>query len=174
MGKPLKQQKRGKGSPAYRAPSHRYKAEVGYRKFDEIERGGKIRGAVMEFLDDPAHQAIVMRVHFTNGEDAFLMAPEGIALGDEIWSGANAQVEKGSVLPLAQIPEGMYVYNVELAPGDGGKLVRAPGSYAVVVSKEQNTAYVKMPSKQVLELQPTCRAQIGVLSGGGRLEMPLM
>ncbi|MFH1095762.1 MAG: 50S ribosomal protein L2 [Candidatus Micrarchaeota archaeon] len=174
MGKLLKQQRRGKGSGAYRAPSHRYKAEIAYRLLDDIEKGGSLRGAVSEFIDNPAHQAVLMRVYFTNGEDVVLPAPEGIAIGDEVFSGVGSPIRLGSVLPLSQIPEGAYIFNLERSPGDGGKLVRAPGSYAVVSSKEARTIYVNMPSRHTLELQPTCRAQIGITCGGGRLERPML
>lgn len=174
MGKLLKQQRRGKGSFAYKAPSHRYKARISYRPLDELEKTSKVRGAVMEFIDDPGHQTVLMHVHFTNGDDVSLPAPEGIAVGDEVFSGVQAEVARGSILPLANVPEGMFIYNLERFPGDGGKLVRAPGAYAVLISKEGSKAYVKMPSKQTIELSSACRAQIGVICGGGRLEMPLL
>ncbi|MFH1306470.1 MAG: 50S ribosomal protein L2 [Candidatus Micrarchaeota archaeon] len=174
MGKLLKQQRRGKGSNAYRAPSHRYKAKISFRGMDEIEKSGKLRGEVMEFVDDPGHQTILMHIKFTNGDELHLPAPEGIAIGDEIFSGADAPVERGCVLPLENIPEGMYICNIEFFPGDGGKMVRAPGAYGVLVSKEEGKIYVKLPSKKVVELQGNCRAELGVLSGGGRLEMPLL
>jgi len=174
MGKLLKQQRRGKGSFAYKAPSHRYKAKITYRAMDETEKLGVVRGAVMDFIDDPGHQTILMHVHFANGDDIALPAPEGIAIGDEVFSGKEAAVARGSILPLANVPEGMFIFNIETTPGEGGKLVRAPGSYAVLVSKESGKAYVKLPSKKTVELSPKCRAQIGVVCGGGRLETPLL
>ena len=66
------------------------------------------------------------------------------------------------------------IFNIELAPGDGGKLVRAPGSYATIISREKDKVYIKLPSKQTLVLLGNCRAQIGVVCGGGRLEKPLL
>ena len=78
------------------------------------------------------------------------------------------------LLPLSKVPDGMFIFNVENSPGDGGKFVRAPGGYAVIVSKEGNKAFVKMPSKKVISLQASCRAQIGIVCGGGRLELPLL
>ncbi|MDE1797958.1 MAG: 50S ribosomal protein L2 [Candidatus Micrarchaeota archaeon] len=174
MGKLLHQQRRGKGSVSYKAPNHRYKAEIQYRLLVKIEKEGMIRGAVSELIDDPGHQTGLMSVHFTNGEDVFLPAPEGIAIGDEVYSGVNAPLTRGSCLPLGKMPDGAYVFNLERAPGDGGKLARAPGSYAVITSREKNIVYVKMPSRQTLELQATCRAQLGIACGGGRLEKPLL
>lgn len=174
MGKPLKQQRRGKGSQAYKAPSHRYKAKIGFRRIQDIDREDQIRGAVMEFIDDPGHQTILMHVRFIDGEDMIVPAPEGIAIGDEIFAGAKAPFGRGNILPLTTIPEGTYIFNIEKSPGDGGKLVRAPGSYAVLQSKEKGKIYVKLPSKRVIELSGDCRAELGVLCGGGRLERPLL
>ncbi len=174
MGKLLKQQRRGKGSTSYKAPSHRYKAEIAYRLFDKSEKEGVLRGAVAELIDDPGHQTGLMRVHFTNGENLFLPAPEGICTDDEVFTGAQAPLTRGSILPLSRMPDGAYVFNLERSPGDGGKLVRAPGSYAVITSREKNIVYIKMPSRQTIELQSICRAQLGIACGGGRLEKPLM
>ncbi len=174
MGKLLKQQRRGKGSGAYRAPSHRYKADVNLRKYDDVERTGAIRGQVKEFIDDPAHHTQLMLVQFENGEERALFAPEGIAIGDELYSGAKATASRGGCLPLARMPDGSFVFNVEMTPGDGGKLVRAPGTYAVVSGREKDYVFVKMPSRKTLTLQGICRAQIGIACGGGRLEKPLM
>ncbi len=174
MGKLLKQQRRGKGSGAYRAPSHRYKAKISFRPLDEIEKTGSLRGAVMKFEDDPGHQTLLMMVQFTDGSTAWLPAAEGIAIGDEIFTGANAPMGKSHILPLSRVPEGGYVFNVERSPGDCGKLVRAPGAYAVVTARERDIVYLKMPSHHTVEMQATCRAQVGITCGGGRLERPLL
>ncbi len=174
MGKLLKQQRRGKGSVAYRAPSHRYKADVIFRKLDGIERSSSIRGQVTQFVDDPARGALLMNVLFEDGSNTLLVAPEGAAIGQEIHSGINAKIGLGNCLPLLKIPEGACVYNIEMAPGDGGKLIRAPGSYATIVSREKDMVYVKLPSRRTLMLLGGCRAQMGVVCGGGRLEKPMM
>jgi large subunit ribosomal protein L2 len=174
MGKLLKQQRRGKGSQSYKAPSHRYKAKIGFRNSDKIEKTDSLRGAVMEFIDDPGHQTILMHVRFVNGDDMIVPAPEGIAVGDEIFVGLKAPFDRGNILPLSAIPEGSFIFNLEKNPGDGGKLVRAPGAYAVLQSRERGHVFVKLPSRKVIELSPECRAQLGVLCGGGRLEKPLL
>jgi len=174
MGKLLKQQRRGKGSVAFRAPSHRYKCDLAFRKLDSTERSGAIRGEVVSFVDDPARGALLMDVLFEDGSRLHLLAPEGMMVGQEVWSGAQAKFSLGSCLPLSKIPEGSMVYNIEMVPGDGGKLVRAPGSYATVVSKEGDAVYVKLPSRQTMVLQGACRAQVGLVCGGGRLEKPLL
>ncbi len=174
MGKLLRQQRRGKGSVSYKAPSHRYKAELAYRKLQGTERSGSLRGQVTSFVDDPARGALLMGVKFEDGSSMMLLAPEGMAVGQEIASGADAALGLGNCLPLSKMPEGALIYNIEMAPGDGGKLVRAPGSYATIVSREKDAVYVKLPSKNTIILQGSCRAQLGVVCGGGRLEKPLM
>ncbi len=174
MGKRLKSQKRGKGSPRYLSPKTRYKAELQYRSYDDLEKTGALKGQVLEFVDDPSRGALLMRVKYDNGEEGHLLAPEGICLRDTIEIGAQASVSVGNVLPLYRIPDGSYIFNLELSPGDGGKLVRAPGSYALLVSKEGPRAFVKLPSKKVLSLSTDSRAQVGVVCGGGRSERPML
>ncbi len=174
MGKLLRQQRRGKGSVAYHAPSHRYKEKLCYRRLDENERFGAVRGQVVSFIDDPARGALLMGLIFEDGSSGVLLAPEGMSVGAQVYTGANSPLSTGSCLPISKIPEGTMIYNVEMAPGDGGKLVRAPGSYATIVSREKDKVFIKLPSKQTLVLLGGCRAQIGVVCGGGRLEKPLM
>ncbi len=174
MGKKLPQQKRGKGTPRYRSPSSRYKADLNYRTYDDMEKTGVLTAKVLCFVDDPARDALLMGVEYDNGERGFLLAPEGIAIGDELEVGAQAKLKLGSVLPLYRIPDGAYIYNIERTPGDGGKMVKSPGSYANVVSKEGGKIYVRLPSRTTKILSGECRAQLGVVAGGGRLEQPLL
>lgn len=174
MGKRLKQQKRGAGSPRYRSPSHRYKTDMAYRPYDDIEKTGVLNGKVVSFVDDPARTSPLMKMRYDNGEEGFLLAPEGIAVGDDVDIGAQGRLILGSVLPLYRIPDGAYIFNIERNPGDGGTLVKAAGSYANIVSKEGGIVYVKLPSKTTIVLSNECRAQLGVLAGGGRLEKPLL
>lgn len=174
MGKRLKQQKRGSGSPRYRFPSKRSKVCLTYRDYDDVEQTGVLDAEVICFVDDPGHDALLMKVVYDNGEKGMLLAPEGVAVGDKIQVGAQGKLMRGSVLPLYRIPDGAYIFNLERNPGDGGKLVRAPGAYANIVAKEGKLVYVKLPSKSTVVLSNECRAQLGVVSGGGRLEKPLL
>ena len=102
------------------------------------------------------------------------LAPEGIRVGDRIEEGADASVMLGSVLPLGKIPEGAPVFNIELRPGDGGKLVRTSGGIAYIRAKEQEGVYVRLPSKRTVLINERCRAQLGCLSMGGRADLPMM
>jgi len=174
MGKMLMQQRRGKGSPAYKSPSHRFKADVCFRAYDEIEKNSALRGYVVSLVDDPARTAILMDVKFENGERQLLLAPEGLKVGDVVSAGAASNVEAGNILPLANIPDGVPIFCIESFPGDGGKFVRAAGNSAYVVSHEGDVVAVRLPSKKVRFFDARCRAQVGVVSGGGRLEQPLM
>lgn len=174
MGKHLRQQKAGKGSPSYRRPSHRFKSDAKYREYDEVERRGKLVGEVIGFVGDPSRSALLMDVVFENKERKLLIAPEGVKIGDRIEVGANAEVRVGNILPLSSVPDGAPVFNLEIIPGDGGRLVRSAGTSGAVVSHEEKGVVVKLPSKRMILLNPGCRVQIGVVSGGGRLELPLM
>ncbi|MEM3431125.1 MAG: 50S ribosomal protein L2 [Candidatus Micrarchaeia archaeon] len=173
MGKRLNQQRRGKGSPAFSAPSHKFNAKVSFRSYDEKEKNSVVKGKVIEFIHNPAHSGLIMNVKTEDGQIVSLLAPEGIAIGDEIEFGANAGIKLGNVLPLAKIPDGMYVYNIELVPGDGGKLIRAAGTSGTVISHTDKEVYVALPSKKVKIFNANCRAQIGLVSMGGRLLRPV-
>jgi len=173
MGKRLKQQRRG-SSPKYRSPGHRFNVNLTYRSYDDVEKTGVLKAQVMGILDDPGRDALLMKVKYENNESGYLIAPEGIAIGDSIEAGAQAKLKRGNVLPLYRIPDGAYIYNLERNPGDGGRLVKAPGSYANIVSREGGIVYVKLPSRNVKILSNECRAQLGIVCGGGRLEKPLL
>jgi len=174
MGKLLIQQRRGKGSRAYRRPSHRFFTRLTYRNYDATERNGVLSGQVTNFVDDPARTCILMEVKLETGERLYLPAPEGVKIGDTFQQGLVAEVIFGNVLPLAKIPDGMPIYNIEAHPGNGGIFVRAAGTSGFVVSHEGNTVTVLLPSKKTKKLEATCRAQIGVICGGGRLEKPML
>ncbi|MFH1471184.1 MAG: 50S ribosomal protein L2 [Candidatus Micrarchaeota archaeon] len=174
MGKMLIQQKRGKGSSAYRRPSHRFFTKLTYRRYDETEKSGVLSGQITRFVDDPARTAILMEVKLQSGEDLHLLAPEGARVGDTFQQGLGASVAFGNVLPLSKIPDGIPIYNIEAHPGSGGLFVRAAGTSAYVVSHDGNTVTIMLPSKKTKILDAFCRAQIGVICGGGRLEKPML
>ena len=166
MGKRLKQQARGKGTPKYRAPSHRYKYTVKYPP----EQG---EGVVRQLINDPAHTALIAEVVYTNGKKGYLLAPEGMRVNQKVEVGGS-EVALGNVLNLGKIPEGTFIYNIEKLPHDGGKLVRSSGTYATVISHEDGQTVVQLPSKQMKTFSSSVRATIGVASGGGRTEKPML
>jgi len=171
MGHRLIQQNRGRGTPTYRAPSHKYRAEL---KHVKVDPGQTIRGTVIGIVHDPARSAPVARVKLDNGEERYLLVPEGIYVGQEIACGVSAEIKPGNSLPLAEIPEGIPVCNIEANPGSGGQFVRASGVYGILVAHDVGKTVVQLPSGELKWLNPLCMATIGVVAGGGRTDKPFV
>ena len=171
MGRRIRGQRRGRGGPTFRAPSHRYKAELSHRN---VEDGDVVTGEVVGIEHDPARSAPVADIQFDDGDRRLVLAPEGITVGDEIQVGVSARIEPGNMLPLAEIPEGVPVCNVEANPGDGGKYARASGVSATLLTHDRNVSVVQLPSGEMKRLDPQCRATIGVVAGGGRTDKPML
>ena len=171
MGKRLIQQARGKGGPTYRAPSHRYK---GRAKFHGVKKE-LIKGIITDIIHCSGHSAPLIEIKFENNERCLMIAPEGVRIGDEITSGNNIEeAKKGNIMHLKDIPEGTMIFNIESQPGDGGKFVRSSGSFAKIVTKLDKHVIVQFPSKKQKKFNSNCRACIGSIAGGGRLEKPML
>lgn len=170
MGKRIISQRRGKGTPRYRAKSHKGKGRIQYPSLSRYPE--TIGGQVLEITSDSTKSAPVGKVLLEDFSEILTIVPEGIREGKWIEIGENASLQKGNVLPLGKIPEGTQVYNVELEPGDGGKLVRAGGTFAQVISHEDNLTFLLLPSKKALPVKNKCRATIGRIAGAGRVEKP--
>ncbi|NPV63536.1 MAG: 50S ribosomal protein L2 [Methanotrichaceae archaeon] len=171
MGKRIISQNRGKGSPTYRAPSHRYRADITHIRVDENQT---ITGVIEDIVRDPARSAPVALVALENGEERYVLVPEGVCVGQEIACGISAPIEPGNTLPLAEIPEGVPICNVESKPGHGGQFARSSGVCAILVAHDVGSTVVQLPSGEMKWLNPKCMATIGVVAGGGRLEKPLV
>lgn len=174
MGKNLITQRRGRGTPTYRAPSHRYYGKISYRSYDEAERNAVTYGKIVDLLACPGHMAPLAQIKYESKEEVLLSAPLKLKVGDIVASGASAPVQIGNVLPLKNIPEGTEIYNLECHPGDGGKLVRTAGVFARVVGKMGEGVLVRLPSKKQKLFVGDCRATIGVIAGDGRMEKPFL
>ncbi len=168
MPKRLIQQARGKGSTTYRAPSFKYKGSSKHLNVDK-----SLAGKVTEIIHCRGHSAPLIKVNFENNEKGLMIAPENIKIGDQITYGSQ-EVKTGNCLELKNLPEGTIVYNIEAQPGDGGKLVRAGGTFAKVLANLKDRVVVMLPSKKQKSFSPSCRASIGIVAGGGRLEKPLL
>ena len=171
MTKRIISQNRGKGTPTYRAPSHQYLADIKHLKFDDDIT---LKGTIIKLRHDPGRTAPVGLVRFEGRDDIYLLMPEGISIGEEIQCGAKAEIKPGNTLPLQNIPEGVSIFNVEFKPFDGGKSARASGVYAILVAHENKRTMVQLPSGKMKWVSSKCRATIGVVSGGGRIEKPLL
>jgi large subunit ribosomal protein L2 len=165
MGKRTRSQRKGRGH-VYSSPSHRNKGKVSHPGIDSG------RGRINKLLNDPGHTAPVAEVQYDNNEKGLIIAPVDLACDQKIEVGDSAKLRIGNVLPLGRIPEGTNIHNVEMKPGDGGKLVRAAGTSAIVVSQGNKTV-IKLPSGRFKTLDSRCRAAIGIVAGGGHKEKPL-
>lgn len=171
MGKRITSQKRGRGTRRYIAPSHRYFATAKHKTLKGSETNF---GKVVELVHSASHSAPLAVVKYDDGDICYMVAPEGIAVGDVIFSGKGTELKVGNTLALAVIPEGTAIYNIENKMGDGGKFVRASGVNAKVIAKTGNKITVLMPSRKEKIFNANCRATIGVVAGGGRLEKPFI
>lgn len=171
MGKSLIQQKRGKGSPRYRAPSFRYH---GMAKFAASKENEIVKAEITDILHSSGHSAPLMELKYNDGKISVLQAPEGVKVGDEIESGENAETKVGNILALKNIPEGTVIYNIESNPGDGGKFVRSSGAFAKIITKMEDRIVVELPSSKRRMFLPQCRAIVGIAAGGGRTEKPFL
>ncbi len=169
MGHRLIQQNRGRGTPTYRAPSHKYRAELKHVKVSPDET---VKGVVKDIVHDPARSAPVAKVALDNGEERYLLIPEGVYIGQEIACGISAEIKPGNSLPLAEIPEGIPICNIESNPGSGGQFVRSSGVYGMLIAHDVGKTVVQLPSGEMKWLNPRCMATIGVVAGGGRTEKP--
>ena len=168
MGKNLISQKRGKGS-IYKSRGFRYIGKVKHQP----EKPGGITGKVTDIVHSSGHYAPIAKINY-DGRENLEIATFGLRVGDEISSGTNAEIKDGNVLPLANIPEGTLIFNIESLPGDGGKFVRTSGCFARLLSKTSGNVKVLLPSKKEHSFHPNCRATLGVVAGGGRPEKPIL
>lgn len=170
MGKNLIQQARGKGGPTYRAPSFRYAGRARHNKPTQE----KVGGTVTDLIHCQGHSAPLAEVRYDNGDTCLSIAPEGLKVGQKVESGPLSEIASGNTLPLRDIPEGTMIYNIEGVPGDGGKFVRASGSFAKIITKMGDIVIIQLPSKKRKEFSDRCRAAIGSVAGGGRTEKPFL
>jgi len=165
MGRQLRQQRRGRGTMTYTSPSHRHVGEI---KHPYIQMK---TGTVTDIVHAPGRNSPVAEIKFENGKKDKIIAVEGLMVGKNVSMDGVTDLNLGSVLPLANIPEGTLVHNLEAKPGDGGKFVRTAGTYATVVTKG-DTIVVQLPSGAFKNFDPRCRAGIGIIAGGGASEKP--
>lgn len=182
MGKRIIAQRRGKGSPTFRAPSHRYKGNLEHVRVNKNET---VSGRIEEIAHDPARSAPIARIKIERDganegekelEERFIVIPEGVGEGDEVCYGESAAIRTGNTVPLRCIPEGIMICNLEARPNDGGKFVRSSGDCATLLAHEHETGktLVVLPSGKKKWLSSDCFATIGVVAGGGRTEKPFV
>ncbi|MDR7416328.1 MAG: 50S ribosomal protein L2 [Armatimonadota bacterium] len=127
--------------------------------FRRDKDGVPARVAAIEY--DPNRSARIALLQYADGEKRYILAPVGLQVGDVVMSGENVEIKPGNALPLANIPTGTLVHNVELVPGRGGQLVRAAGAAAQVMAKEGEYALLRLPSGELRKIHIRCRATVG-------------
>ncbi|MFX1562695.1 MAG: 50S ribosomal protein L2 [Promethearchaeota archaeon] len=174
MGKRILVQRRGRGSPTFRALTHRRRGAVKYPPLTLMPKRGYLKAKVMKLMHDPGRGSPIAQIHLENGESYLCLVPEGTAVDQEIRIGSRAGVRAGHILPLGKIPAGTPIFNIEAQPGDGGKFVRSSGTYATIVTHTRGKTTIRLPSGKTRTFSSTSRATIGVVSGGGRPEKPFL
>jgi large subunit ribosomal protein L2 len=169
LGKRILQRRRGKAGIQFRAPVRGKIAPVRYPK-----AGSEGAATVTAILDERGRSAPLAQIRLEGDRYTYLPAVAGMAVGQQLAMGASAQVVEGNIIPLSRIPEGTRVCNIELRPGDGGRFVRAGGTSAMLFSKANGRAIIKLPSGKNILVSDSCRATVGEVAGGGRREKPFL
>ncbi|HEX9882701.1 MAG TPA: 50S ribosomal protein L2 [Desulfobaccales bacterium] len=135
-----------------------------YRLIDFKRNKLNVPATVATIEYDPNRTVRIALLHYADGEKRYILAPQGLKVGDQVIAGSDADIKPGNSLLLKQIPAGTLVHNVELKPGKGGQLARAAGAYAQLMAKEGKQAHLKLPSGEVRMVPVECRATVGQLS----------
>lgn len=135
-----------------------------YRVIDFKRNKHNVIGKVHSVEYDPNRNARLALIHYEDGEKRYIICPENLSVGSKIQSGENAPAEIGNALPIANIPLGAFIHNIELVPQKGGQIVRAAGSAARILAKEGDYATLRLPSKEIRLVRNTCYATVGIVS----------
>lgn len=176
MGKRIRVQRRGRGAPTFRAATNKRVAPASYPATARLKESFDlaINGVIEELVHDPGRGTPLGLIRFDSGETFYTVVPEGVYEGKQIQFGGRAVVDVGNILPVGRIAEGTMICNIELRPGDGGKLSKSSGAYATVVSHTPNGTIIKLPSGKSKYIADFCRATIGIVSGAGRTDKPFL
>jgi len=181
MGRVIRAQRKGRAGGVFKSHNKHRKGAATFRTLDYAENHGYIKGVVKEIIHDPGRGAPLARVVFRNPYKYKLnkqnfIAVEGLYSGQFVYCGKTAQLKVGNVMPVGQMPEGTIISNVETHPGDGGKLGRASGDYCTIIAHNRDAGKTRMrlPSGGKLSVQSECRAMVGVVAGGGRIDKPML
>ncbi|NKB25135.1 MAG: 50S ribosomal protein L2 [Kiritimatiellae bacterium] len=148
---------KGRITVRHRGGGHKRK----YRRIDFVREKHGIPGKIAAIEYDPNRSAHIALLHYLDGEKRYIIAPKGLQVGTQIVAGPDSDPSIGNALPLAKIPLGSPIHNLELVPGRGGKMVRAAGQSAQIVSREDDFAQVKLPSGEIRKIHVDCYATIG-------------
>ncbi|MCS7297551.1 MAG: 50S ribosomal protein L2 [Bacteroidia bacterium] len=159
----------GRRSARYIGGGHKRR----YRLIDFRRDKHGIPAKVASIEYDPNRTARIALLHYVDGEKRYILAPEGLRVGDTVMSGSGVDPRVGNALPLREIPLGTFIHNVELLPGQGGKLVRAAGAAAQLIGKEERYAVLKMPSGEIRRILLDCYATVGTVSNADHINISI-
>lgn len=158
----------GRDSQGRVSVRHRGGGSKRFLRLVDFKRANKgIAGRVEALEYDPNRNVPIALVVYADGSRRYLLAPEGLKVGDQVMAGEQAEIQVGSALPLRNIPIGTPIHNIELVPGKGGQLVRGAGGQAVILSKENDLAQIKLPSGEIRLFPLASFASIGQLGNIG-------
>ena len=132
-----------------------------YRIIDFKRNKLDMSATVLRLEYDPNRSAYIALLQYEDGEKRYILAPVGLKAGDQVISSTGADIKPGNCLPLANIPTGTVIHNIEMYPGKGGQLVRSAGTFAQLMAKENGVAQIRMPSGEVRIIRLDCKATIG-------------
>ncbi|KAI9345835.1 translation protein SH3-like domain-containing protein [Zopfochytrium polystomum] len=180
MGRVIRAQRKGAGG-IFKAHVKGRKGAAKLRALDYAERHGYIRGVVKDIVHDPGRGAPLAKVVFKDPyryrhrEETFI-ATEGLFTGQFVYAGKKASLNVGNILPVGEMPEGTVICNVEARIGDRGCLARVSGNYATIIghNPDEGKTRIKLPSGAKKVVSSKCRASVGIVAGGGRIDKPLL
>ena len=135
-----------------------------YRVIDFKRQKADMPATVLSLEYDPNRSAFIALIRYEDGQKSYIVAPSGLKAGDVVVSGAAADIKPGNALPLANIPTGTFVHNVELYPGKGAQVARAAGNMAQLMAKENGMALLRLPSGELRNVPQNCMATVGQVS----------
>jgi len=135
-----------------------------YRMIDFRRRKFDVEGKVERIEYDPNRTAWIALLKYADGEQAYILAPQRLAVGDSVVSGERADIKPGNALPIRNIPVGTIIHNVELKPGKGGQMARSAGTFVQLVGKDQGFALLRLASGETRRVLADCLATIGAVS----------
>ena len=142
-----------------------------YRIIDFRRNKDNIEGVVKTIEYDPNRTSFIALINYPDGEKRYIIAPEGLKVGDKVVSGENVDIKVGNSLPVGNMPLGTLIHNLELTPGRGGQLVRSAGTSAQILGKDGDFVIIRLSSGEVRRFRNTCRATVGVV---GNAELALV
>lgn len=153
----------------HRGGGHKQRYRIVDFRRDKFDMAAKV--VAIEY--DPNRTANIALVEYADGEKRYILAPDGLAVGAMILAGEGAEPVVGNCLPLGKIPLGLFVHNVELAPGRGGKLVRSAGLGAQIMARDESVVTLKMPSGEVRQFNLRCMATVGQVGNADAIALDL-